>query len=88
MIDWGLGHYERTAVELEPVAAQAVAVADLHHGERVVDLATGTGNAAVIATRSGCEKGTRIPPASESRAPTGWSRSIVRGRQRSPTGCG
>ena len=53
MIDWGLGRYERTAVELEPVAAHAVAVADLDPGERVVDLATGTGNAALIAARRG-----------------------------------
>src|SRR5829696_3419103 len=53
MIDWGIGHYERTAKELEPVAEHAVGVADPAQGERVLDLATGTGNAALIAARSG-----------------------------------
>ena len=41
------------AVELEPVAEHVVSVADLRRGERVVDLATGTGNAAVLAAREG-----------------------------------
>src|SRR5215211_3736194 len=53
MIDWGLGQYERTAAELEPVAVHAVRVADPRRGERVVDLATGTGNAALVSARAG-----------------------------------
>lgn len=53
MIDWGLGHYERTAVELEPVAEHVVSLAGIARGQRVLDLATGTGNAALLAARSG-----------------------------------
>ncbi len=53
MIDWGLGEYEHTAIELEPVAEHVVSLAGLRPGERVVDLATGTGNAALLAARSG-----------------------------------
>jgi SAM-dependent methyltransferase len=53
MIDWGLGRYEQTAAELEPVAEHVVSLAGLRPGERVVDLATGTGNAALLAARAG-----------------------------------
>ena len=53
MIDWGLGHYESAAAQLEPAAAEVVAAADLHPGDRVLDIATGTGNAALIAARAG-----------------------------------
>ena len=53
MIDWGMGRYEQTAAELEPVAEHVVALANLRSGERVVDLATGTGNAALLSARGG-----------------------------------
>jgi len=53
MIDWGTGQYEQTAAELEPVAEHVVSLANLQPGERVVDLATGTGNAALLAARTG-----------------------------------
>jgi SAM-dependent methyltransferase len=53
MIDWGVGHYEFTAAELEPVAAHVVARAEPRPGQRVLDLATGTGNAALLAARAG-----------------------------------
>ncbi|HEY2654886.1 MAG TPA: methyltransferase domain-containing protein [Solirubrobacteraceae bacterium] len=53
MIDWGIGHYEETASELEPAAEYVVSLAGLQAGERVLDLATGTGNAALLAARSG-----------------------------------
>jgi SAM-dependent methyltransferase len=53
-IDWGSGRYERTAEELEPAAERVVSLADLKNGERVLDLATGTGNAALLAARAGC----------------------------------
>lgn len=53
MINWGMGHYEWTAAELEPVAERVVSLAALRPGERVVDLATGTGNAALLAARVG-----------------------------------
>lgn len=55
MIDWGLGHYEHTARELEPVATHVVSLAELRSGEQVVDPATGTGNAALLAARTGAE---------------------------------
>jgi SAM-dependent methyltransferase len=53
MVDWGIGRYEQTAAELEPVAEHVVSLARLLPGERVVDLATGTGNAALLAARTG-----------------------------------
>lgn len=53
MIDWGVGRYEQMAQELEPVAAHVVSLAQLKRGERVVDLATGTGNAALLAAAAG-----------------------------------
>src|SRR5579859_7406840 len=53
MIDWGLGHYELTARELEPVAEHVVSLAAPAPGEQVLDLATGTGNAALLAARRG-----------------------------------
>lgn len=53
MIDWSIGRYEQTAAELEPVAEHVVSLAGLRPGERVVDLATGTGNAALLAARAG-----------------------------------
>lgn len=53
MIDWGAGNYERTAAELEPVARAVVAQAGVQPGERVLDLACGTGNAALIAAAQG-----------------------------------
>lgn len=52
-MDWGIGQYERTAAELEPVAEHALALARAQPGERVLDLATGTGNAALLAARAG-----------------------------------
>jgi SAM-dependent methyltransferase len=53
MMDWGAGRYEETAAELEPVAEHVVSLARLRPGQRVVDLATGTGNAALVAAGGG-----------------------------------
>ena len=52
-VDWGAGEYERTATELLPVAEHVVSLARLERGERVLDVACGTGNAALLAARSG-----------------------------------
>lgn len=52
-IDWGLGEYETTAAELEPAALHVVSLAGVMAGERVLDIATGTGNAALAAARAG-----------------------------------
>jgi SAM-dependent methyltransferase len=48
-VDWGAGRYERTAAELEPVADALVERAALAPGERVLDLACGTGSVGVRA---------------------------------------
>jgi SAM-dependent methyltransferase len=55
MVDWGGGRYEITAADLEPVAVHVVALAGLEGGERVLDVACGTGNAALLAARAGAE---------------------------------
>lgn len=53
MVDWGAGNYERAAAELEPVAVAIVNRAALRPGEDVIDLACGTGNAALAAAARG-----------------------------------
>jgi SAM-dependent methyltransferase len=53
MIDWGDGEYEDTARQLEPVAEVLVRAAAIHPGEEVLDVACGTGNAALLAARGG-----------------------------------
>jgi ubiquinone/menaquinone biosynthesis C-methylase UbiE len=51
--EWGVGRYEETAEELAPAAAVAVGALGLAGGERVLDVACGTGNAALVAHRAG-----------------------------------
>ena len=50
---WGIGEYPRMALELEPAAGAAVHVAGIGPGVRVLDIATGTGNAALKAAELG-----------------------------------
>jgi ubiquinone/menaquinone biosynthesis C-methylase UbiE len=50
---WGAGTYERVAARLAPVQDQLVNLLQIAKGERVLDLATGTGEVAVRAARSG-----------------------------------
>jgi SAM-dependent methyltransferase len=50
---WGVGSYEDTAAELEPMADVAVGALGLTGGERVLDVACGTGNAAAVAAAAG-----------------------------------
>lgn len=52
-IDWGAGSYELTADELAPVASALVSAAAPAAGERVLDLACGTGNVALLASQRG-----------------------------------
>jgi SAM-dependent methyltransferase len=53
MVDWGAGRYETTAAELAPVAEAVVQHARISPGEEVVDVACGTGNAALLAAARG-----------------------------------
>ena len=53
MTDWSKGEYERTARTLEPAAEVAVAELDPQPGQRVLDVACGTGNAAALMVRAG-----------------------------------
>jgi len=53
MVDWGAGTYETTAEELEPVAHEVVGLARIAAGDDVVDVACGTGNAALLAAARG-----------------------------------
>ena len=55
-MDWGLGHYERTALQLLPAAQVAIDRATVSDGERLVDIGCGTGNAALLAA----ERGARV----------------------------
>jgi SAM-dependent methyltransferase len=61
-MEWGLGHYERVAEELLPVAEAVVERAAPMEGERVVDVGCGTGNAALLAAERGA-KVTGVDPA-------------------------
>lgn len=53
MIDWGIGEYELTAAQLAPAAERAVAAAAIAPGDRVLDVACGTGNGALLAAAAG-----------------------------------
>jgi SAM-dependent methyltransferase len=49
---WGAGRYELMAERLESAAAEIVDLAAITPGDTVLDLACGTGNAALLAARS------------------------------------
>lgn len=53
MDDWGDGDYGRTAEQLQPAAAAAVAAAEIAAGQRVLDVGCGTGNVAMEAAARG-----------------------------------
>ncbi|MGH3002543.1 MAG: class I SAM-dependent methyltransferase [Gaiellaceae bacterium] len=52
---WGQGSYERIAARLAPVQDELVELLRVEPGERLLDLATGTGEVAVRAARAGAE---------------------------------
>lgn len=54
-IDWSSGSYERTAAELDPVSTEVVDLAQIVPGQRVLDIACGTGNAALKAAARGAD---------------------------------
>ena len=53
VIDWGAGEYELTARQLAPVAGVVADAAGIGPGDRVLDVACGTGNAALAAAVRG-----------------------------------
>lgn len=53
MIDWSVGTYETTAKTLEPVSRLIVDQSNVVAGETALDLACGTGNAAIELARRG-----------------------------------
>jgi SAM-dependent methyltransferase len=52
---WATGDYGDLARSIEAVAEDVVAAAGVQAGERVLDVATGTGNAALVAARRGAQ---------------------------------
>ncbi|MGW3786009.1 class I SAM-dependent methyltransferase [Micromonospora chokoriensis] len=53
-VTWASGDYGAVAALIHPIAELLVTAADLSAGARVLDVATGTGNAAIAAARCGC----------------------------------
>ena len=53
MVDWDAGVYETAAAELQPVAQVVVERTAIAPGDDVVDVACGTGNAALLAAAAG-----------------------------------
>src|SRR5436189_5555579 len=51
---WASGDFHAVAARIVLVAEQLCDTADLHAGWRVLDVATGSGNAAIAAARLGC----------------------------------
>ena len=52
---WATGDYSAVAARIVPMAEQLVEAADLAAGSHVLDVATGSGNAALAAARTGAE---------------------------------
>jgi ubiquinone/menaquinone biosynthesis C-methylase UbiE len=52
---WASGDYAAVAARIVPMAEHLAEAAGLRPGDRVLDVATGSGNAAVAAARYGCE---------------------------------
>jgi 2-polyprenyl-3-methyl-5-hydroxy-6-metoxy-1,4-benzoquinol methylase len=75
-LNWGDGNYERTARTLEPTAEVVLDTAEVTPGERVLDVACGTGNAALAAA----QRGTRTVGVDPAEA--------LRGESTSPSGAG
>ncbi len=55
MTTWAVGDYPRMAARLEPAAHRVVEVAGIEASDTVLDVATGTGNAALLAVGRGAE---------------------------------
>jgi SAM-dependent methyltransferase len=70
---WALGNYARMAERLVPAAEAIADAADIQRGEAVLDVACGTGNAALAAAVRGAEPvvGVDLEPALLALAPPG-----------------
>lgn len=62
MFDWSDGDYALTAAALAPATERVLDVVGIGEGDRVLDVACGTGNAALAAARRGA-KATGVDPA-------------------------
>jgi ubiquinone/menaquinone biosynthesis C-methylase UbiE len=51
---WSSGDYQMIATQIQLVAELLIEALEVHSTERVLDVATGTGNAALAAARRGC----------------------------------
>jgi len=76
MDEWGAGSYEDTAAELAPAAEVAVEALAVSAGDRVLDVACGTGNAAEVAAArgavvTGMDGSARLLSVARRRVPTG-----------------
>ena len=54
-VDWSNGRYESTAEQLLPASVVAVDAAAVRPGLRVLDIGSGTGNAAILAAQRGAD---------------------------------
>ena len=52
---WASGDYAAVAARIHPMAERLCEAADLVAGARVLDMATGSGNAAIAAARCDCD---------------------------------
>ena len=52
---WASGDYAQVAARIHPISERLCEAADLIAGSRVLDVASGSGNAAIAAARCGCE---------------------------------
>jgi len=50
---WSVGDYPEVATRVESASAEVVAASDIRPGQDVLDVATGTGNAAILAAQAG-----------------------------------
>ena len=60
-LDWGEGNYARTAAALAPASEALVEFAGIEAGQKVLDVACGTGNAALAAAERGADGHRRGP---------------------------
>ena len=55
MTTWAIGEYPLMAARLEPAAQRLLEAAEIGRGDTVLDLATGTGNVALLAAAAGAD---------------------------------